>query len=462
MIEFILNNQTIKTEQPAGSTVLDFIRYHKKLTGTKIGCREGDCGACTILVGAFENNKLVYRNITSCLMPLINAQAKHIVTVEGINQTELTPVQQAMVNSSGTQCGFCTIGFVMSLTGFVMNQTQINFTDAIKSIDGNICRCTGYKSIEKAAKILSNQIEKRPAHNTLNWLIENKYLPNYFLGIEERLRKISIQQFVENKQAIKLGGATDLNVQKHQLIKKSIVQNLYDDPSLKIIEKINNEIVLGASVTVAQFAESNIIQNIFPNLNKHIKLVSSSPIRNMATLAGNFVNASPIGDMTAFFIALNASIIFNTNRKIKLKDFYKGYKQLDKTEDEIIEKIIFQIPSSTAFFNFEKVCKRTHLDIASVNTACLINVDDNNIIQEIYLSAGGVAPYPKYLSNTCSFLLNKQISEIVLQEAITVMQQEVAPITDARGITEYKRLLLRQLFLAHFKELNVEINFIIN
>ncbi|MBS1591076.1 MAG: FAD binding domain-containing protein, partial [Bacteroidetes bacterium] len=312
MIEFILNNQTIKTEQPAGSTVLDFIRYHKKLTGTKIGCREGDCGACTILVGAFENNKLVYRNITSCLMPLINAQAKHIVTVEGINQTELTPVQQAMVNSSGTQCGFCTIGFVMSLTGFVMNQTQINFTDAIKSIDGNICRCTGYKSIEKAAKILSNQIEKRPAHNTLNWLIENKYLPNYFLGIEERLRKISIQQFVENKQAIKLGGATDLNVQKHQLIKKSIVQNLYDDPSLKIIEKINNEIVLGASVTVAQFAESNIIQNIFPNLNKHIKLVSSSPIRNMATLAGNFVNASPIGDMTAFFIALNASIIFNT------------------------------------------------------------------------------------------------------------------------------------------------------
>ncbi|MBS1590572.1 MAG: (2Fe-2S)-binding protein, partial [Bacteroidetes bacterium] len=157
-----------------------------------------------------------------------------------------------------------------------------------------------------------------------------------------------------------------------------------------------------------------------------------------------------------------ASIIFNTNRKIKLKDFYKGYKQLDKTEDEIIEKIIFQIPSSTAFFNFEKVCKRTHLDIASVNTACLINVDDNNIIQEIYLSAGGVAPYPKYLSNTCSFLLNKQISEIVLQEAITVMQQEVAPITDARGTTEYKRLLLRQLFLAHFKELNVEINFIIN
>ncbi|MBS1626375.1 MAG: FAD binding domain-containing protein [Bacteroidetes bacterium] len=462
MIEFILNNQAIKTEQPPGSTVLDFVRYHKKLTGTKIGCREGDCGACTILVGAFENNTLVYRNVTSCLMPLINAQGKHIVTIEGINQTELTPVQQAMVDSSGTQCGFCTIGFVMSLTGFVMNQTQTSFTDAIKNIDGNICRCTGYKSIEKAAKILSTQIENKPTHNTLNWLTKNKYLPDYFLGIEERLRKISIQQYPENKSAIKLGGATDLNVQKHQLIKKSAVQNLYDNASLKTIETINNEIILGASVTVAQFAESSIIQPIFPNLNKHIKLVSSTPIRNMATLAGNFVNASPIGDMTAFFIALDASIIFNTNRKIKLKDFYKGYKLLDKAEDEIIEKIVFSIPSSTSFFNFEKVCKRTHLDIASVNTACLINIDDNNIIQQIHLSAGGVAPYPKYLSNTCSFLLNKPINKTVLQEAITIMQQEIAPISDARGTTEYKKLLLRQLFLAHFAELNVEINFIIN
>ena len=119
MIEFILNNQSIKTNEPEGSTILDFVRYRKRLTGTKIGCREGDCGACTILVGAFENNKLVYRNMTSCLMPLSNVQGKHVVTVEGINQNELTPVQQAMVDANGTQCGFCTIGFVMSLTGFV-------------------------------------------------------------------------------------------------------------------------------------------------------------------------------------------------------------------------------------------------------------------------------------------------------------------------------------------------------
>lgn len=459
MIEFILNNQLIKTDKAAGSTVLDFVRYHKRLMGTKIGCREGDCGACTVLVGAFENNKLVYRSMTSCLMPLINAQGKHIVTVEGINQNELTPVQQAMIECNGSQCGFCTIGFVMSLTGFVMNETQTSYNDAIKSIDGNICRCTGYKSIEKAAQILSNQIAKRPTTNTFNWLIENKYLPNYFLGIEERLRKIPTQTSQENKDALKLGGATDLNVQKHHLVKQSTVQNLYDDTSLKTIEQVGNEIILGASVTVTQFAESPLLQGIFPNLSSHIKLVSSTPIRNMATLAGNFVNASPIGDMTAYFLALDASIVFNTKRKIKLKDFYKGYKQLDKTTDEVIEQIIFTIPPSTAFFGFEKVCKRTHLDIASVNSSCLIDVE-NNTIKQIHLSAGGVFAYPKYLNNTCNYLLNKKIDDKVLQEAVAIMQQEVSPISDARGTAEYKRLLLRQLFLAHFENMNVCVDFI--
>ena len=128
MISFILNEQLVKAIQPDGSTVLDYVRYYKKYTGTKIGCREGDCGACTILVGDFENNKLVYRTMTSCLMPLVNANGKHIVSVEGINlpagrqgMKELSPVQQAMVDENGTQCGFCTIGFVMSLTGFILN-----------------------------------------------------------------------------------------------------------------------------------------------------------------------------------------------------------------------------------------------------------------------------------------------------------------------------------------------------
>ena len=238
MIQFILNNQTLKTSLPAGSTVLDFVRYHKRLMGTKIGCREGDCGACAILVGSFEDlpalpagqaggrqgKKLVYRSMTSCLMPLGNAHGKHIVTVEGINGKELSPVQQAMVDTNGTQCGFCTLGFVMSLTGFVINERTSNYNDAIRSIDGNICRCTGYKSIERAAKILSDKLAEKPGTNTTEWLVKNNFIPGYFLNIKERLSQVRIDsknQIPETNGKLILGGGTDLIVQQLSMVKKN-------------------------------------------------------------------------------------------------------------------------------------------------------------------------------------------------------------------------------------------------
>ncbi len=131
MHKFILNNQLIETTQPAGMVVLDFVRYHKGLTGTKIGCREGDCGACTILVGDIHNGALQYKSMTSCLVPLGNVQAKHVVTIEGLNVEDLTPVQQAMVDHGGTQCGFCTPGFVVSLLGFCLSENAPSYDNAI-------------------------------------------------------------------------------------------------------------------------------------------------------------------------------------------------------------------------------------------------------------------------------------------------------------------------------------------
>lgn len=182
MISFILNNENIETELPAGMTVLDFVRYRKNLKGTKIGCREGDCGACTILVGEPTDEKLRYRTMTSCLMPLANAAGKHIVTIEGINPEDgsLTPVQQAMVDESGTQCGFCTVGFVMSLTNFCIDDTAKTVEMAVSAIDGNICRCTGYRSIERAAALLSRQ---EPDDR-------RQYVPRYFESVPSRLENI--------------------------------------------------------------------------------------------------------------------------------------------------------------------------------------------------------------------------------------------------------------------------------
>jgi xanthine dehydrogenase small subunit len=250
---------------------------------------------------------------------------------------------------------------------------------------------------------------------------------------------------------------------------------------LRNIEENGDFIEIGASATVTDLLVSPVMQNLFPNLYKHLKLVSSTPIRNMATLAGNFVNASPIGDMTAWFLALDAEIVLSEppasagrlnadTRTVALKDFYLGYKHLAKSENEFITKIRFR--KDVRHFNFEKVSKRTFLDIASVNTAISLKFESadafsrsalnasgtlalqsDNKILEARVSAGGVAPIPLYLRKTSEFLRGRKISEETILQANEILQTEISPISDVRGSAEYKRLLLRQLFTAHFVEL---------
>ena len=481
MIKFILNDKNVETELPAGATVLDFVRYHKNLKGTKIGCREGDCGACTILVGEISNEgSLKYRTQTSCLMPLANARGKHIVTVEGINKTdgELTEVQQAIVEESGTQCGFCTVGFVMSLTGFCLDDTAKTHESAISSIDGNICRCTGYKSIERAAARLTEILNSKNGQTQTDFAVEKGIVPAYFSDIKNRLETLVNSranefeetenqpheaghgvenQYTSERSKAKIengkpfvGGGTDLYVQRPEEMVYAASENLFDASELRFIEENTDFVELGAAVVVTDLLISSIFQNLFPNLYKHLKLVSSTPIRNMATLAGNFVNASPIGDMTAWFLALDAAIIFNTRREIPLRELYLGYKTLAKRDDEFITKIRFR--KNFSHFNFEKVSKRTFLDISSVNTAISIKVE-NHLITEAHVSAGGVAPVPLYLEKTSDFLRGKNISDKTISAANEIIQSEISPISDVRGAAEYKRLLLQQLFTAHFVEL---------
>ena len=451
MIEFILNNKPIKTIQPSGALLLDFVRYVQSLTGTKIGCREGDCGACTVLIGDLIDGKLNYQQVTSCLTPLGNVQGKHVVTIEGLNMESLSPVQQYMVDESGSQCGFCTTGFVVSLTQFCLANSAPTYKDAIASIDGNICRCTGYKPIERAAKHITESLSDKSEKETLDWLITQKFIPSYFNQIPEMLNALSKGENNSQNGTV-VGGGTDLYVQKHDQLINQDVDLISDSPDLNFIEIDNGLCKVGAGTTATDLMESDIFISAFPQLKAHLKLVASSPIRNMATLGGNFVNASPIGDFTAFFLALNAKIKLIKNsdsRSIYLNDFYKGYKDLDKSPDEILSTISFKLPTQDSHFNFEKVSKRIHLDIASVNTAILITISGNEITQA-HLSAGGVGPIPMYLSKTCNFLLGKSLSRETVQSALEILQSEISPISDVRGSADYKRLLLRQLFYAHF------------
>lgn len=454
MTEFVLNDKKIRTSNPSGSLLLDFVRYDKSLTGTKIGCREGDCGACTVLIGNLANGQMKYKQVTSCLTPIGNVQGKHVVTIEGLNMECLSPVQQSIVDEQGTQCGFCTVGFVVSLTGFCLLNAKLTYEDAIAAIDGNICRCTGYKSIERAAEHITTSLANKNTSETVNWLVEEKFIPPYFNQIPEMLAEIvPIKQ--SSNSDILIGGGTDLYVQNHLDLVDEEVALIANSPKLRFISFQNGVCNLGGGTTVSDLLESKELNNYFPNLKEHIKLVSSSPIRNISTIAGNFVNASPIGDFTVFFLALNAKIALNKNdksRTIYLKDFYNGYKDLDKSSNEVITTISFDNPTEDSYFNFEKVSKRIHLDIASVNTAALITVSENTITQ-ISVSAGGVAPIPTYLQNTCDFLQGKQITTLTIKEANEVLQKEIDPISDVRGTADYKRLLSRQLFYAHFIKL---------
>ena len=454
MVEFILNNKKIKKDKPRGSLLLDFVRYDKSLTGTKIGCREGDCGACTVLIGDLIDGQMNYQQVTSCLTPLGNVQGKHVVTVEGLNMEDLSPVQKFMVNESGTQCGFCTVGFVVSLTGFCLSNSEPSYKDAIAAIDGNICRCTGYKSIERAAKHITGSLTGKDQNKTIQWLVKQAFIPSYFNKIPTMLKELSPVKDPHQNGTL-VGGGTDLYVQKYDQLIDQDVNLIVNSSELRFTEVQNGVCSLGAGNSATDMLESDDLQTMFPQLAEHIQLVASSPIRNIATLGGNFVNASPIGDFTVFFLALNSKITLtenNQNRTIFLKDFYKGYKDLDKSAGEIISAITFDIPDRNSQFNFEKVSKRITLDIASVNSAVQISVSDNKITQ-IHLSAGGVAPIPLYMGKTCTFLRGKELSPRNIKSANEVLQSEISPISDVRGSAEYKRILLRQLYYAHFIKL---------
>ena len=457
MIQFILNDKIIKTSARSGMTLLDFVRYGHRLTGTKIGCREGDCGACTVLVGSLcENDKITYQSMTSCISPLGNAHGKHIVTVEGTNLKEsLTAVQNAMSDNFATQCGFCTPGFVVSLTGFALSSLEKNHDCAIDAISGNICRCTGYKSIEKAALQICEQLEFSKSEIPLEWLIKHDFLPKYFSTIPIQLRQINSENKLKKGTKIVSGG-TDLYVQKADDLIEQDVHLVAENSALKGIQIIGNTCNIGAGTTVTELWNHAQLNAYFPKLKTHLKLVSSEQIRNMSSFAGNFANASPIGDMTIFFLALNSDItIFNSNgneRTIALKNFYKSYKNFDLKEGELIKTIRFKLPTKHSHFNFEKVSKRTNLDIASVNSAILISVEDEKI-SNAHVAVGGVYEIPRYLHKTSAFLNGKTLTSEVILEAQDILQSEISPISDVRGSSDYKRLLARQLFFAHFIEL---------
>jgi xanthine dehydrogenase small subunit len=460
-ITFICNREVVKAIVHPGLSLLDFLRNNLRLTGTKEGCREGDCGACTVLIGELTGDNLSYQSINSCLSPIGDAAAKHVVTIEGLNNSNnLSVVQNSFVEEGASQCGFCTPGFIVSLTGYFLANQKFDIDDAVNSMDGNICRCTGHASIiragKKSAELISSKISNHLDH--ISALVHTGLIPSYLKEIPSSLKELKQAQ-IEDAEKVKpsyfISGGTDLFVQKWEDILRKDVKLLSSDGISSNIKEENGKCFIGATATVSDFIDSKLISKLFPSIGEQLKLFGSLPIRNRATIGGNIVNAPPTADMTSILPALDPTLHLIKNdqgREIKLKDFYKGYKELELEEGELISEVSFNLPADNSHLNFEKVSQRTYLDIASTNSSIYIEVN-NTTINKCNISAGGVAPIPLLLRRTSEFLAGKEINYSNISEATAIALTEIQPITDARGSAEYKSLLLRQLIFTHFIKL---------
>ncbi len=451
----ILNGEPVTTDMAPGEVALDFLRRERGLKGTKEGCREGDCGACTVLLGERTASGMRYRAVASCLLPVGELHGRHLVTIEGLTGETLSAVQRAIVEEGATQCGFCTPGIVVALTGFLLTSPSLVEENALEAIDGNICRCTGYTSIRRAVARLVDALDFEPGamENRHEELAEAGLLPPFFRGIAGRLAAMEdAASGGEPARGIPVAGGTDLFVQEPERLKNETLRFLSRDPRGEAVFEENGWIVMDATCTMEEIRNSPVLDTLFPSWKQMLGLHSSTLIRNRATPAGNIANASPIGDMSIILLALGARVEIGSGgsaRTVALDRFFKGYKEIDLGPDEIITRILFPKPPEGSRFNFEKVSRREYLDIASVNTAFSCTVG-NDVIRAARLSAGGVAPVPLFLAETSAWLAGRPLSAETALGAAERAAAEVTPISDVRGSAHYKRRLLRRLVAAHF------------
>lgn len=456
-IHFILNDQEVTAWESPGRLALDYLRDTERLTGTKEGCKEGDCGACTVILGTLEEDGIKYTPMTSCLIPMGELEGKHLVTIEGLNMDSLTPVQAAMVDTGGTQCGYCTPGFVVAMTAWLMDDSRsVDLDGAKAAISGNLCRCTGYRSIKEAGSNVAEDLSsKLSSGNRVAQLCELKALPDYFSTIPERLKALQLKrseaESVEGRPLV-IGGGTDLYVQRGEEIPDQSVSLLNLGTEISPVVEEGGRLIVDARMSFQAFGEDPLIVDAIPDIGAYNELIASWPIRTRATLGGNICNASPIADMTCLLLALDSELHLvggEESRSVLLKDFFLGYKQLAKSEDEVIDKITFKQSSDSTLVNWEKVSKRAILDIATVNSAARFEVEGGRI-QEAHLALGGVAAIPLYLREASEALSGQLLTPELAFDVVNLAQTEFEPIGDVRGSADYKRLLARQLLLAHF------------
>jgi xanthine dehydrogenase small subunit len=439
-------------------TLSRFVRNDLRATGTKIVCEEGDCGACTVLIGRPEDGKLRYRAVNSCIQFLFQLDLSHVITVEGLGRDgQLTPVQDAMVRCHGAQCGYCTPGFIMAMHAIFEERSHCSPLDAQKGLTGNLCRCTGYEPIIKAAVDVKKQPrveETYPSAPILRELTQHASEP---VRVGVFFKPTSLAEAVAfkaaNPKCTIVQGATDVGVWRNKRdFMPSAVLSLSGLPGLDQIRIHDGHLEVGGRVTLAAFEE--FVARKVPELSEIMDRFGSPQIKNAGTLAGNIANASPIADTLPFLYVTDARLELTGQagvRMVPINSFYRGYKTLDLAADEIITKIIVPLPRREETLRLYKVSKRSHLDISSFTAAMLMGRDGDRITS-MRIACGGVGPVVLRLPRTESFLSGKAFTLASLDQAGSIAREEIAPISDVRGSAEFRLQLAENIFRRFYYE----------
>ena len=472
-VRFILAGQVeeVRNCEPT-RTVLEFLREDKCLTGTKEGCAEGDCGACTVVIGELHNDSIRYRAVNSCIQFLPSLDGKLLLTVEDLSRTEdraengLHIVQQAMVEQHGSQCGFCTPGFVMSLFALYHNPPEhhVQRADIDLALAGNLCRCTGYAPIVRAAE----QALRSPANDRFK-AAENHTIAQLksirpkdtllcrsgdkcFYG--PRLIDEVCSLLLANPGSVMVAGATDVGlwVTKQNRTPDTIIY-LGDVPALKNIDINGGHLVLGAAVSYTDATQS--ITSLYPAFQPLIERIGGTQVRNAGTIGGNIANGSPIGDMPPGLIAIGARLALRSadgQRVIDLEDYFISYGTQDLRAGEFVEQILIPAPSEHQLFATYKVCKRFEQDISAVCGAFSLQVE-NEIITHARVCFGGMAEIPKRALACEQSLIGKNWSQETISRAMQAMSGDFTPLTDMRASANYRmrvaQNLLQRFYLQH-------------